>query len=105
MLTRLNIDIIYIVNFEWDEDKNRRNRHKHKVWFEEATQVFADPRAIQYDDPEHSEDEDRFIMLGIASSGRLLVVIHCYRENEETTRIISARRAKPKEERIYEKGI
>ena len=94
-----------MTRFEWDEHKNKSNRNKHKVWFEEATQVFSDPHAIEFDDPEHSETEDRFIMLGITGSCRLLVVVYCYRDDEEVIRIISARSAKPKEERIYEKRI
>lgn len=93
------------MKFEWDEEKNRRNRRKHKIWFEEAITVFKDPNAIQYDDPEHSDKEDRFIMLGFGGSGRLLVVVHCYREADKVIRIVSARKAEPKEEKIYEKGI
>ena len=91
--------------FEWDERKNRRNRAKHGIWFEEATTVFEDPRAIVVDDPDHSEHEERFLLLGTSSFARLLVVVHCLREAKGTIRLISARKATRKEERIYEEGI
>ena len=89
---------MYIVNmseihFEWDERKNRANKRKHKVSFEEAQTVFLDENAIRYFDPDHSEDEDRFIMLGMSFTLRVLIVCHCYRENESVIRIISARKA------------
>lgn len=94
-----------MLRFDWDERKNKRNRVKHGVWFEEAQSVFDDPRARLFYDPEHSEEEDRFILLGMSSAGRALIVIHCYRESDSLIRIISSRRATKKEVRFYEEGI
>jgi hypothetical protein len=94
-----------MLRFEWDERKNRGNRTKHGVWFEEAQSVFDDPNARLFSDPEHSEEEDRFILLGMSSETRLLVVVHCYRESDSMIRIISARKATKKEVRFYEEGI
>jgi uncharacterized protein len=70
-----------MLRFEWDERKNRANRRKHGVWFEEAQTAFDDPHARLFYDPEHSEGEERFILLGISSMARLLVVVPCYRES------------------------
>jgi len=94
-----------MLRFVWDERKNRRNRIKHGVWFEEAQTVFSDPQARLFHDPEHSEEEDRFILLGLSSVARVLVVVHCYRESDSLIRIISARKATKKEVRFYEEGI
>ncbi len=96
-----------MLRFEWSETKNRSNRKKQGIWFEEAQQVFDDPRAILYYDLVHSSsDEDRFILLGATTHGRILVVVHCDRgKGEEIIRIVSARKATPKEKRNYEKGI
>jgi uncharacterized protein len=94
-----------MLRFDWDERKNRGNRTKHGVWFEEAHSVFRDPHARLFDDPEHSEEEDRFILLGLSSASRLLVVVHCYRDSHYMVRIISARKATKKEARFYEEGI
>ena len=94
-----------MIRFEWDDSKNKANRRKHGVWFEEAQQVFDDPRAIMFSDPEHSAKEDRFIMLGVSGSGRVLVVVHCERDEGNVIRIISARKALGKEVAKYEKGI
>jgi uncharacterized DUF497 family protein len=82
-----------MIQFEWDESKNNLNRKKHKIWFEEAQQVFDDPCSLRFYDPEHSDDEDRFLMLGKSAEGRTII------------RIISARKATKKEVRQYEKGI
>ena len=90
-----------LIRFEWDDNKSRQNKKKHGVSFEEAQSVFYDERAIQYFDPDHSEDEDRFIMLGMSFKTRVLVVCHCYRENDAVIRIISARKAKKDEENEY----
>lgn len=73
-----NIDMESI-QFEWDENKNRINQHKHGISFLEAKTVFYDEEALVIDDPEHSEQEDRFIILGLSSRANLLVVCHCYR--------------------------
>jgi uncharacterized DUF497 family protein len=94
-----------MIRFEWDEKKNRSNRKKHGVWFEEAQQVFDDTRALIYFDAEHSDDEERFILLGASAHGRLLVVVHCECDENQVIRIISARKAKPREKKNYEKGI
>jgi uncharacterized DUF497 family protein len=87
--------------FEWDELKNRANVRKHGVSFEEAQTVFLDENAIRYFDPDHSEDEDRFIMLGMSFRLRVLVVCHCYRADDSIIRIISARRANKEEAKDY----
>lgn len=90
------------MNFEWDENKARANLKKHGVSFGEAQTVFYDENALLIDDPDHSEDEDRFIILGLSAGARLLVVCHCYRESETVIRIISARKATRKETQYYE---
>lgn len=87
--------------FEWDEGKNRLNRRKHGVSFEEAQTVFFDEEALEYQDPDHSDDDARFLMLGMSMQLRVLVVCHCYRESSDVIRIISARRATTKERRAY----
>jgi hypothetical protein len=94
-----------MLRFDWDERKNRANRRKHGVWFEEARSVFDDGHARLFNDPEHSPEEDRFILLGLSFAARLLIVVHCYRESESVVRIISARKASKKEARFYEEGI
>jgi uncharacterized DUF497 family protein len=90
------------LRFEWDEDKNRKNIRKHGVAFQEAQTVFLDERAIRFFDPDHSEDEDRFIMLGMSFTLRVLVVCHCFRKNDTVIRIISARKADKREAKSYE---
>jgi len=89
------------IRFEWDERKNRENRRKHKVSFEEAQSVFLDENALRFFDPDHSQDEDRFLMLGMSFTLRVLVVCHCYREDESVIRIISARKADKSEQSDY----
>jgi len=81
------------LRFEWDKRKAAANLKKHGVSFEEARTVFLDERARLIDDPDHAEDEDRFILLGLSASLRLLLVCHCYRSQGEVIRIISARKA------------
>ncbi len=66
-----------MLRFAWDERKNRSNRAKHGVWFEEAQSVFSDPRGRVFDDPEHSEEEERFLLLGVSSAARPLIIVHC----------------------------
>jgi uncharacterized DUF497 family protein len=78
------------LTFRWDPKKDALNQEKHGISFGEAKSLFYDERARLIDDPDHSEDEDRFILLGFSSSLRLPVVCHCYRENESVIRIISA---------------
>jgi uncharacterized protein len=94
-----------MLRFDWDERKNKANRTKHGVWFEEAQSVFSDAHLRVFHDPEHSEEEERFVLLGLSSGGRLLVVVHCYRESDSVVRIISARKAIKKEVRFYEEGL
>lgn len=89
------------LRFEWDEAKNRENIKKHGVSFSEAQTVFLDENAIRFFDPDHSEDEDRFIMLGMSFRLRVLVVCHCFRKSDTVVRIISARRADRRESRDY----
>jgi uncharacterized DUF497 family protein len=90
--------------FDWDDIKAKTNEQKHGVTFTEAMTAFGDEQAQIYNDEEHFEDEDRFILLGYSEKPRLLVVCHCYRESEAVTRIISARKATPHERTRYEKG-
>jgi len=87
--------------FDWDENKNKINVQKHGVSFDEAITVFADERALLIHDEEHSEQEERFVILGISRNTRLLVVCHCYRENDSTIRLISARKATKTESELY----
>jgi uncharacterized protein len=89
------------LRFEWDPHKSTLNKRKHGVTFEDAQTVFADELAKLIDDPDHSEDEDRFLLLGFSSSLRLLVVVHCYRADGGVVRIISARNAVPHERKQY----
>ena len=89
------------LRFEWDDHKASVNAKKHGITFEEARSVFADERARLIDDPDHSEGEDRFVLLGLSSSLRLLLVCHCYREDGHTIRIISARKATRGETNSY----
>ena len=89
------------LRFEWDKNKNTINKAKHKVSFEEAQTVFYDTDAVVIDDPDHSETEERFIILGFSVKAKLLVVCHCYRESDSVIRIISARKATAKESRQY----
>lgn len=89
------------LTFEWDERKSAANTKKHGVSFEEAKSVFVDERAKLIDDPDHSEDEDRFILLGLSSALRLLLVCHCYRAEGNVIRIISARKASTHESKFY----
>ena len=90
-----------LLRFEWDEHKAGLNARKHGVSFEEARSVFSDERAKLIDDPDHSEDEDRFVLLGVSSALRLLLVCHCYRGEGNVIRIISARKASGRESRSY----
>jgi uncharacterized DUF497 family protein len=89
------------LRFVWDAGKNLANRRKHGVSFEEAQTAFHDENAMVYFDPDHSEEEDRFILLGMSLQLRVLVVCHCYREGESVIRIISARKADKREQGGY----
>lgn len=89
------------IRFEWDENKNRINQKKHGISFDEAKTVFYDEEALVIDDPEHSEEEERFIILGLSSMANLLVVCHCCRDSDTVIRIISARKATRTETGYY----
>ena len=90
------------LRFEWDERKAAANRRKHGVTFEEARTVFLDENALLRPDEDHSEDEDSFVLLGLSTQLRAVVVCHCYRHREEVIRIISARKANSSERGQYE---
>ena len=90
------------LRFEWDPRKSRSNRRKHGVTFEEAQEAFSDEHARIIADPDHSTEEDRFILLGMSLKLRVLVVCHCHREDDQVIRIISARKATRKERSQYE---
>ena len=90
------------IKFDWDPSKARRNLHEHRVDFNEASTVFADTLSITISDPDHSDEEERWVTVGLSNRHRLLVVVHT--EEEETIRIISARRADRIERRKYEEG-
>ena len=89
------------LRFTWDRRKNQSNIRKHGVSFEEARSVFYDESAVHFFDPDHSQDEDRFILLGMSVKLRVLVVCHCFRESETVVRIISARKTDKSEEADY----
>ena len=91
-----------MLQFEWNESKNEINKKKHRVSFEEAQTVFYDGNALMISDPEHSDDEERFILLGFSAMARLLLVCHCYRGRDQSIRIRAARKANPFEARQYE---
>lgn len=90
------------LQFEWDESKNAENQQKHGISFEEARTVFSDENALLISDPDHSDDEERFILLGLSSTLRSLIVCHCYRHDSDVIRIISARKATRTEWNRYE---
>ncbi|GHU74253.1 hypothetical protein FACS1894188_01930 [Clostridia bacterium] len=89
------------MKFEWDENKNKINITKHEVSFDEAQYVFYDEDAIVIYDEEHSDDEERFVIIGADNTFRILMVCHCYRGNDGTIRIISARKATKNETKQY----
>lgn len=89
--------------FVWDETKSKSNKTKHGVSFEEAETVFYDEYARLIGDPDHSADEDRFLLLGMSAKLRVLVVVHVYRDADDLIRIISARRATKTEKKKYKR--
>jgi len=89
------------ISFEWDDKKAKSNFKKHGVSFDEAQSVFYDDHAIQFWDDNNSDNEDRFLMLGLSNKFRVLLVVHCFRESESTIRIISARKATKNEMKEY----
>jgi len=90
------------LEFEWDEDKAKKNLKKHRVSFEEASTVFSDPVSRTIHDPEHSDEEERFVILGESHRRRVLVV--CFTDRDERIRVISARVANRRERKKYEEG-
>lgn len=93
-----------MIKFEWDPPKAVANLKKHQVSFEEAKSVFYDEFAVQFFDEENASEEDRFLMLGMSSGAKLLIVCHCEREQGEVIRIISARKATKRESAFYQGG-
>ena len=93
------------LRFEWDPGKATLNFKKHGVSFDEARTVFFDERARLIDDPDHSDGEDRFILLGLSSAMRVVMVCHCLRGEDQLIRIISARKATPRESKSYAGGV
>jgi uncharacterized DUF497 family protein len=89
------------LRFTWDAAKEAENRRKHRVSFAEAETVFSDEHALLIDDPEHSDEEDRFILMGLSARLRTLVVVHAYRGTEAIIRLISARKANSQERALY----
>jgi uncharacterized DUF497 family protein len=89
------------LRFTWDLDKARENESKHGIAFDEARTVFGDEGALLIDDPDHSDDEDRFVIIGFSSHARVVTVCHCYRESDEVIRLISARKATHNESSQY----
>jgi uncharacterized DUF497 family protein len=92
------------LGFEWNPTKARTNLRDHGVSFDEAQTVFSDERALLIDDPDHSGTEERFLILGLSAKLRVLVVVHCYLEEDEVIRLISARKATRKERAQYSAG-
>jgi uncharacterized DUF497 family protein len=90
--------------FIWDEEKNKANIKKHKVTFSEAATVFDDDNAVYFNDETHSQDEERFIVIGFSERARMLMVCHCYRNEGSLIRIISARKADREESEYYTRG-
>lgn len=93
------------MEFEWDENKNEINKKKHGISFEDVESVFSDFSAIIFDDPDHSETEERFLIIGMSLRKGICIVSHCYRNNENIIRIISARKATKNEQMIYINSI
>jgi hypothetical protein len=93
-----------VITFEWDPPKAATNLKKHQISFEEARSVFFDEFAVQFFDEAHSLDEERFLLLGMSSGAKLLIVCHCERNEGEVIRIISARKATKRESEFYQGG-
>ena len=89
------------LSFEWDDRKESTNRKKHGISFEEARTAFYDDNALVFFDPDHSDDEDRFILLGLSFRPQVVVVCQCFRESESIVRLVSARKADKGEEHEY----
>ena len=93
--------IMDMIKFEWDENKNRTNPQKHGISFDEAKTVFYDENAILFDDPEHSREEERFLIIGVTTNEKICIVSHCYKDNDKKIRLISARKATKSERKTY----
>jgi len=93
------------INFSWDDSKAKSNIVKHNISFEEAKTVFDDDNARLIYDPDHSEDENRFILLGLSCKLQILTVVHCYRDNDNNIRIISARKSTKIEAKQYKEFL
>lgn len=93
------------MRFTWDDNKNCSNFEKHEVWFEEAQTVWADSKSSEFYDSDHSDDEERFIRVGISRKFNVLLIVFCEPDNGEIVRIISARKATKKERELYEERI
>ena len=96
--------IMETLSFEWDENKNEINKKKHGISFETAREVFYDDNAILFDDPDHSVGEERFLIIGMTRSLKVCIVSHCYRDQDNVIRLISAREATKHERKTYEEG-
>ena len=94
-----------MIKFEWDDNKNKANVKKHGISFEEAVTVFEDDEALVIVDDAHSQEEERFVLIGFSYKANLLVVCHCYREKDSVIRIISARKANRQEREDYSKKL
>ena len=92
-----------MIQFVWDDHKHQINQKKHGVSFEEAKSAFYDECARLLIDPDHSETEERYLLLGMSKQIRLLVISHCYQENDYTIRLISARLATRSEQQQYKR--
>lgn len=96
---------VCMISFEWNSDKNSSNQKKHGISFEEAQTVFYDENAIQfYDEHSSTQSEDRFLLLGLSNKLNMLLICHCERNEGNTIRIISARKATKKEQKFYKRG-
>jgi uncharacterized DUF497 family protein len=93
------------LRFEWDPAKDAANERKHDISFDEAATVFEDDDALLLEDEQHSEEEDRFVLLGLSAALRILTVCHCYRQSDDVIRLISARRADRLERRDYRQRL
>ena len=91
------------IQFQWDEKKAAENIRKNGVSFQEAETVFYDENAVEFYDDKHSEWEDRFLLLGVSANLRLLLICHCFKENDAVIRIISARKATAQEAKYYKR--
>jgi uncharacterized protein len=93
------------MKFEWDENKNQLNYKKHGIWFEEAQTIWTDEHSLEFNNPEHSEKEERYLRVGRSTNKKILLVVFCERHDGKIIRIISARKATRTERVHYEKGI